>query len=182
MQFILFQVVYGDCILYAFWPSLLLSSVIGVLVVSIQFFIPFLILVYCYGRIVWVLTRRISSNIGDNDAADNLQSKFQKARTNTIKTFLLVGICFIICWSNNQIYYLMYLLGFDADWNDIYYRFTILMIFLNCTVNPFIYLLKYKDYQVALREFLKCGRQKSGEYSEGSTSLSISGTTVTDIK
>ena len=182
MQFILFQVVSGECILYAFWPSLLLSSVIGVLVVSVQFFIPFLTLVYCYGRIVWVLTRRISSNIGDNNAADNVQSKFQTARTNTIKTFLLVGICFIICWSNNQIYYLMYLLGFDADWNGIYYRFTILMIFLNCTVNPFIYLLKYKDYQVALREFLKCGTQKSGDYSESNVSLSVSGTGVTGIK
>ena len=124
--------------------------------VSVQFFIPFLILVYCYGRIVWVLTRRIGSSIGDYNAADNVQSKFQTARTNTIKTFLLVGICFIICWSNNQIYYLMYLLGFDADWNSIYYRFTILMIFLNCTVNPFIYILKYKDYQVSLRDFLKC--------------------------
>ena len=149
--------------------------------VSIQFFIPFLILVYCYGRIVWILARRISSNIGDKNAVDNVQSKFQTARTNTIKTFLLVGICFIICWSNNQIYYLMYLLGFDADWNSIYYRFTILMIFLNCTVNPFIYLIKYKDYQVALREFLKCGKQPPQECSNGSVTLSISGTVDIDI-
>ena len=170
----LFQVVSGECILYAFWPSLLLSSIMGVLVVSLQFFIPFLILVYCYGRIVWVLTRRICSTIGNKNAVDSVQSKFQKARSNTIKTFLLVGICFIICWSNNQIYYLMYLLGFDADWNGIYYRFTILMLFLNCTVNPFIYLLKYKDYQVALREFLKCGKQIPQESSGESVSLSIS--------
>ena len=154
----------------------------GVLLVSIQFFVPFLILVYCYGRIVWILTRRIGSNIGDINVLDNVQSKFQTARTNTIKTFLLVGICFIICWSNNQMYFLMYTLGYDADWNSIYYHFTILMIFLNCTVNPFIYLLKYKDYQVALRECLKCGRQKSGDYSEGSVSLSISGTAVTDVQ
>ena len=154
----------------------------GVLLVSIQFFIPFLILVYCYGWIVWILTRRIGSNIGDKTAVDNVESVFQTARTNTIKTFLLVGICFIICWSNNQIYFLMYTLGYDADWNSIYYRFTIPMIFLNCTVNPFIYLTKYKDYQVALREFLKYGKQKSGDYSEGSASLSISGTVVTDAQ
>ena len=168
----------GVCKIYAFWPNLLFSSRMGVLLVSIQFFVPFLVLVYCYGRIVWILTRRIGSNI-DKSAVEYVQSKFQTARTNTIKTFLLVGICFIICWSNNQIYFLMYTPGFNADWNSIYYRFTILMIFLNCTVNPFIYLIKYKDYQVAIREFLRCGKQRSERYHGNNASLSISGTSVT---
>ena len=30
------------------------------------------------------------------------------------------------------------------------------MAFCNCTINPFIYLVKYRDYQIALKEF--CNR------------------------
>ena len=60
----------------------------------------------------------------------------------------------------------MYNLGYDADWNGIYFQFTVLMVFLNCTVNPFIYLIKYKDYQSALKNLCGCGKKKHGEDSE----------------
>ena len=125
---------------------------------------------YCYGRIVWVLTRRIDSkldkmeistqrNSSDNKMQTVIRDKFQLARQNTIKTFLLVGLCFIICWSNDQIFFLMFNLGYNVDFNGIYYKFCVLMVFLNCTVNPFIYLLKYRDYQHSLREFFGCNRE-----------------------
>ena len=113
-------------------------------------------LVYCYGRIVWILTRRIDSKLNNNSITNTHADTFQTARNNTIKTLLIVALCFIICWSNNQVYYIMYNLGYKVDWNGVYYKFTVLMVFLNCTVNPFIYLVKYKDYQVALRSLLNC--------------------------
>ena len=80
------------------WPSVLFSSIAGVFFICIQFIIPFLILAFCYGRIVWVLTRRINRNsLKDKTSIQIPQDdKFQLARTNTIKTFLLVGVCFII--------------------------------------------------------------------------------------
>ena len=147
---------------YAFWPSLLFSSIFGVYMINVQFIIPCIILVYCYGRIVWILTRRIDTNLQEN----GLQTeKSLLARKNIIKTFLLVGLCFVICWSNNSFYYLMYNLGYKADWNSTYFHFTVLMIFLNCTVNPFIYLIKYKDYQTALRKLFGYERKKPEEDS-----------------
>ena len=47
----------------------------------------------------------------------------------------------------------MYFLGYDVDWNGLYYRFCIIMVYINCTVNPFVYLIKYQDYQRALKNF-----------------------------
>ena len=83
------------CMLSVVWPSRLFSSAFGVFVIVIQFIAPLIILVYCNGRIVWVLTRRIDSNIDNLSSNENqLNSKFLLARTNTIKTFLLVGIFF----------------------------------------------------------------------------------------
>ena len=139
------------------WPTRLLSSIWGVLMIGIQFIGPVIILVYCQGRIAWTLTRRIDSDFGTENSASEVENKiskkFQKARNNMIKTVLLVGICFIICWVNDEVYLLMYFLDYDVDWNGLYYKFCISMVYLNCTINPFVYLIKYQDYQRALKNF-----------------------------
>ena len=95
-----------------------------------------------------------------------IRQKFQLARTNTIKTFLMVGISFIICWSSNQIYYLMYNLGYEINLDVTFHQFSILMVFINCTVNPFIYLIKYRDYQEASKKLFHCDKMNSLEESE----------------
>ena len=149
------QVVSGACVPYDNWPGVF-YMVMGVFVQFMLFFLPLTILVYCYGRIVWVLHNRIGFNTTQSQS--NQVDKFQLARKNTIKTFLLVGLCFIICWIQNQVYHFMYVLGYiEIDWDGPYFNYTVLMIFLNCTVNPFIYLVKYDDYQKALKNFFCCG-------------------------
>ena len=131
--------------------------------IFLEFFIPLMILMYCYGRIIWILTRRMDSNL--NSGSSQAKS-FQLAKTNTIKTMFTVALCFVICLSNNQIYYLMYIFGYNADWNSVYYKFTVLMVFVNCTINPFIYLVKYQDFQKALINSLGCIKFKEVEESE----------------
>ena len=98
--------------------------------------------------------------------ADMHKDKFQLARRNTIKTLLIVGCGFIICWTQNQVSYLLYNLGYPLDFNGTYFQYTVLMGFLNCTVNPFIYLAQYKDYQIALKLFLRCNTEIS-KHSDG---------------
>ena len=153
-QFPTLQVYSRVCVL-SVWPNRLFSSIWGVLVVCIEFIGPVTILIYRYGRIAWTLTRRIDSNLGTGitPSGNIVNSQFLKARNNTIKTVLLVGICFIVCWGNDEIYYLMYNLGYDADWNGSYFKFCIAMVYVNCIVNPFVYLFSYQDYHRALREF-----------------------------
>ena len=92
-----------------------------------------------------------STNIGNTN-----EDKFQLARKNIIQTLLIVGLCFIICWSQNQVEYLMYNLGYPIDFSTNYHKFTVLMVFINCTVNPFIYLIKYRDYQEAFKKLYHC--------------------------
>ena len=183
--------------MYSLWPSEEVQTIFAIGIICIQLFIPFLILVICYGKIVWVLTRRINTNLikttsqytKDNaesamntntsvinnsvtPASDTGKVKFQLARRNTIKTVLIVGLCFIICWSQNQITYFMYNCGYDINYNSTYIQFTVLMVFLNCTVNPFIYLIKYKDYQEALKKCFHCTMEKEDDNNLNS---SISG-------
>ena len=173
--------VYSRVCALSVWPNRLFSSIWGVLVVFIEFIGPVIILVYCYGRIAWTLTRRIDSKLGTSDTTpeieNKLSSKFLQARNNTIKTVLLVGICFIICWGNDEIYYLMHNLGYNADWNSPYFKFCVAMIYLNCTVNPFVYLFSYQDYHKALREF--CFKSTPGRSDVESFSSNLTFTTNT---
>ena len=159
------------------WPNDTVKTVFGFCLIIIQFFIPLIVLIVCYSKIVWVLTRRIntdlmkshcdvnktvSNSVGNakivTQIADPGKDKFQLARRNTIKTLLIVGLCFIICWSQNQVRYLMFNCGYNINFNSTYHQFTILMMFLNCTVNPFIYLIKYRDYKEALKTFFHCNK------------------------
>ena len=188
-----FQLVGGECLIYDSWPSDTLKTVWGIIIIFIQFFIPFFILIFCYGKIAWMLSQRIqmddfshnkSRDIGNgmnmdnrNRLKDTQKDKFQLARRNTIKTLLIVGCCFIICWSQDQIFYFMYNCGYPVDWNSPYYHIIGLMVFLNSTVNPFVYLLMYKDYQKALKTFLGCNK-RDGQKDKASASLQTSCTTA----
>ena len=84
--------------------------------------------------------------------------KWQRARRNTIKTLALVALCFVICWSSNQIYYFMFNLGYPEEYSSNFYHFTVLMVFLNCCVNPIIYFFKYQEFQLAARRILRFNR------------------------
>ena len=184
-KFIL-QVIDGVCRVSYRWPSNKVKTAFGIGLLFFQFIIPFTVLIICYGKIVWVLTRRISTDlIKPKSAMNNTENvsnqtanaqtikqvtgtakdKFQLARRNTIKTLLIVGLCFIICWSQNQIRYLMHNSGYELDFNSTYFQFTILMVFLNCTVNPFIYLIQYRDYKEALRAFFHCKKEHENNNS-----------------
>ena len=66
--YIALQVVSNKCILEGFWPNDLTRNTVGVFLVIIEFFIdlPLIIILYCYGRIVWILTKRLDINIEGN--------------------------------------------------------------------------------------------------------------------
>jgi hypothetical protein len=48
----------------------------------------------------------------------------------------------------------MYFLGYPVNWNSAFYHFTVFATFSTCCLNPFIYALKYKEFQVGFKRFL----------------------------
>ena len=166
----------GICKIHSYWPSVLFSSIFGVFLFIIEFIGPLIILIYCYGRIVWVLTRRIDSKL---ETISTRADTFQLARTNTLKTFFMISICFVVCWSCEQGFYFMYNIGYNVDFNGTFYHISILMAFINCTINPFIYLIKYKDYQQALKQCLNYNRPMTN--NEGIKHSSIFSTSTMSV-
>ena len=131
----------------------MIQSVIIIFVIFVEFLVPLVILVYCYGRILWVIRARIGSKMGSEDAHT---VKFELARNNVIRTLFIVSFFFVICFLGSEVHYILYGLGFEVKWSGEGYKFTVCMLFLNCTINPFIYLINYKDFQRALMRQLCC--------------------------
>ena len=156
------QVVGGRCLAYAFWISPVYQRAFGIFRVAEQFFVPLIILTFCYGRIIVVLSKRASSN---HDRKESKNDQFELAKGNTINTFLIISVCFVICWTNSRVFYL-FNLGYGFDWESTYSKFATLMAFGNCTINPFIYLIKYRDYQRALKSCLLCKHRDRGGNQE----------------
>ena len=50
----------------------------------------------------------------------------------------------------------------------------VLIVLLNCTINPFIHLVKYQDYQKALKSCVGCGKQAGKEESDISGNVTSS--------
>ena len=106
-----------------------------------------------------VLRKRMTPN--QLNTTTNQMDTYQMAVNNTVKTLVTVAVCFVICWSNDQVFYAMYNLGYPVDWNGTYYKFIILMVFLNSTINPLVYFIKYRDYQMALKFMFQRMRGKT---------------------
>lgn len=90
----------------------------------------------------------------------------ERARRNVIKTMLYITVVHILCWSLNQILYAAsQIFGIYVDRNGIPYIMSVVIVYLNCWVNPIIYVTCYK----AFRQDLKRRRALRGSKVKSST-------------
>ena len=147
-----------------------MESALGIFLIFVESLIPLMILIYCYGRILWIIRARIGSNMGSEYAQ---RAKFELARNNLIKTLFIVAFFIVLCYTGIDAFYLYSHLGGEVDWSSDLYHFCLGMYFMSCTINPFIYLVNYKDFQKALMEQFCCRKSRHESDSE------MTGSTVT---
>lgn len=140
--------IFKRCMPFSKFNSNLSKSLVGILNICIFFIFPLIILSYSYGKMLFIFTKRINP---DEGSIPKMEAKYNRIRKNTIKTFAIVSIAFVLCYVWNQFYFLLQNLGLNLTFDTPFYRFTIIASFLNCCVNPFIYLIKYEQFIKALR-------------------------------
>ena len=52
--------------------------------------------------------------------------------------------------------FLLYNLGHPTDWTGTFFKVFTLLAYGNCMINPFVYLVVYKDYQEGLKYLCFC--------------------------
>ena len=145
----------GQCTTYSIWPNVVTQRVVGVLTISIQFFMPLSLLVFFYAKMIVVLRRRVApTTTGSGVSDENKKDSMAGARKNILKTLAMVACAFVLCWVWNQVYFLLFNLGLDIDFTSPFYNFTVVMVLINCCINPFIYVTKYKQFQHRVKHLL----------------------------
>ena len=83
-------------------------------------------------------------------------SSNMKATKNVTKSFAIVTACFFVCWIPNKVYVFLYMLGAVSYFGDVY-QYTVILVFLNCCINPFIYAAKHDAFKKGLAKLFRCG-------------------------
>ncbi|ELU16068.1 hypothetical protein CAPTEDRAFT_199860, partial [Capitella teleta] len=135
----------GKCSLYNY-RSYEEQEVFGYVYVAATFFVPMVLFGVAYGHMMAVLGRRVRQ-VNQKDSKDNNMSR---AQVNLTKTMVLVTLAFAICWTPNQIMYMLFNAGVLSPWGGPVYIATLFMAFLNCCINPFIYALKYESFRAVI--------------------------------
>ncbi len=179
-------VVDGTCLIFALYPSQLASSAVGVLTVFFQYFLPLFALSFCYIRMILVIKGRIKPTDAGASAvaggAKKPQDNFEKAKSNIIKTLIFVGICFVLCWTWNEFFILLFFLGHPSDFGSPFYHFTVVAVFSNSCINPFIYCAKYDDFKQQLKKLVGKGASSGNQGNDGVTAMTTVGENTRNAK
>ena len=146
----------GDfyCLLLAVWPGDDWPRAYGIISVLYEFLIPAILMSGMYIRMVHKLrSRRLPSM---KASGQQTPSNLSRAQKNLTKTFIIVIIVYIGCWTINQFNWLMFNLGWNLKLNSDFNFLSIILVYINCCINPFIYIFSYKDFQQSLKHLCGC--------------------------
>ena len=148
------------CATYAVWPGVGVQRFAGVLSTITPFFFPVIVMIILYGKIVMIL--RAKARVGMTSQVVSMTSQvvsnksITKSQASLTKTCVIIVAAFICCWGPSQAFWMLYNLGLDISMRDNGHMATLLMIYLNCSVNPFIYTFSFGEFQKGMRRLFHC--------------------------
>ncbi|XP_071963308.1 QRFP-like peptide receptor [Antedon mediterranea] len=129
----------GECILS--WQNYTFEVTMGIMDLFYILIIPITIMIFVYVKIFHALR----SEVGDG--LSSIRSTISPRRLNIIKTLVMVSVTYIICWTPNQLAYV--LISIDNTiivYKGTLHQITIIMAMTNSGINPIIYTFKYIDF------------------------------------
>ena len=186
-----------------FWPSSTVRRVVGISLFFVQFFLPLSFITFCYSKMYRLLKAKTAPSTESDITAANADVKKARnevgnavaakgpdrnlrARRNILKTLIIVSVCFSLCWSWNAIYYFLINAGLVIhNYRHPYDFFSVIMIYMNCCINPVIYIIHYEQFKRGLKllknRFIKTpssidqgtSQQTSSHVTEDRLSISV---------
>lgn len=164
-----------------YWPKQLPSIFVFSLLFFSQYIIPAAIFLYNFYRI----RKRINTlDTSLKTALDQPKQRVEimKSKRRTIRIVLMVLVTFLVCWTPNNIMYLLFQYGHVSDvaWSSDYYQFGIILGFSSSCINPFLYAFQSKQFRVhcgkVFRKIFKIGAPARSKPRAATTESIISST------
>jgi len=138
----------GTCVVEEY-PTETIDVVVGVYNFLVEYFLPLLIIAFCYIQ----MARSLRINIRPPVTAESSrESTMARARLNILKTLLVVVMIFVACTTFKQTLLLSKAIGdVPLDYLGLTFNASQVMSFMVCCTNPFIYILHYEAFKVGMR-------------------------------
>ena len=129
------------CMVLMFWPDGLWQNAVGVLTIVVQYLGPLFLFNFFYARMTIKLRQIIypagSKCPGGGPGQPRVVNSIERERKNILKKLTIVVCSLPFCWTWNQIFLFIFNLGGGSiDFTRVFYYFTVVMVFLNCCINP----------------------------------------------
>jgi len=132
------------------------------------FVLPLITFVYCYGHIAAVMRRQMRVMAGHN-AQSASQAQSNRIKWNIIKTMIIVSAFFVACYCPVVVYILTVdSPGMLTKERLIGFILTLILPYVNMSLNPFIYATKHDGVRRILARMIIC-RKRNDVASVGGT-------------
>ena len=157
------RVVNGSCIPFYVIPGPWKIKVLGSYVIGISCVVPAGVMIWAYVAIGLSLHRSRSFQNSDSSTQSD---KLKKIQMNLLQTCVILMVMFVLCWINHVIRYVLLLGGYFMHLRTTYYPSTALFIILNSCLNPFVYCVRYKEFQDQVKVLFRCETASMNDVSQ----------------
>ncbi|XP_068249015.1 adipokinetic hormone/corazonin-related peptide receptor variant I-like isoform X2 [Palaemon carinicauda] len=181
---------FKQCVTFYFFETPVEERTYNVFCLVVMYFLPLLIIIVVYFRILWEISQKSKDNKGESSNCGGREGRvrlrrsdmtnIERARARTLKMTVIIVLAFIICWTPYVVMVLWYM--FDKQGAEqvqtSFQDALFIMAVSNSCVNPIV----YGTYTINLRKELnRCFGRKAkppvlARKSTGSTAMR---TTVT---
>ena len=89
------------------------------------------------------------------DVTSKSFTKLSEAATNMIKTTALLNTAFCIYTFPCAIWHQLHIVGLEGfTMTSSFYHYSVILMFCNCCINPFLYTFEYREFQDAAKKLL----------------------------
>lgn len=173
------------CHVFGTWPNKATAEFYAVLTLLLYMLIPVVLMGFMYTRMIVILHRKPRSNqVGPHENPPNNPpaSHISHAQRNLIKTLVVVLAAFIMCWSLNQMYWFLFNFGYIKDPGSDVHTVSVTLVYINCCINPFIYIFKYEEFRRGVRNLFRGPSHHSMSTAGSSTIKTVSNATDNAFK
>ena len=149
-----------QCLFRASYNPQWLGDALPYYLAVMDIIIPTCIMTYAYVKMGLALRKSRAFSAGPDGKMSAVAEKLKKAEVNLYQTCLCLMLLFVVCWSNNVIAVGLFVSGIIPNFSGTYYQTSVVFIILNACVNPYVYAIRYKEFQDQAKKLLGFGSKK----------------------
>ena len=138
----------GTCYNYINLHNPTIRALLTPYYISVACIVPACVMFYAYAAI-WLTLKKSQTMQSQN--ANNESTTLRTAQVHLIQTCVILMVLFFVAWFQHAILFFLLQLNVVQDPYGYLYYGSVVLIYINCCLNPFVYSVRYESFQIQLK-------------------------------